>query len=288
MKRTLSDDISVLLLRHGYTVKSLSSGSFGLAARRDTDILLIKVLEDANSVSEEYTKAMARISSYIAAAPIIIAQKAGHYLEDGVVYSRFGVSTLNYNTFRSTLENDLPFVFSSNAGLTAAVVGVKLRQRREESGYSLGEVSRKVGVSQRMIAKYESGKADVSVAKAYSLYKLFGGNIFRKIDVFSLRKAATDPKKSAVAQKYSSLGFEADDISRVPFDVIAKKDREIILTEVGDKANPQLLPLQKLIEANTLVIFNRKKPKAMPALTKKEFLEYESAKELIKFLKEYE
>lgn len=288
MKRTLADEVNVLLLKHSFTVKSLSRGCFDIAARKDATILLIKILEDANSVSEDYTKAMERISSYIDAVPLIIAQKAGSSMEDGVVYSRFGVYTLSYSTFISALEHSLPFVLSSRAGLTAAVIGEKLRQKREEAGYSLGEISRKVGVSQRMISKYESGMADVSISKAYSLHRIFGSGIFRKIDIFQHGKNLSESKKSAVALKYSSLGFEADDIANVPFDVIAKKDKEIIFTEVGDKANPQLLPLQKLIEANTLVIFSKKKPKKMPALTRKEFLDYDSAGELIKFLKEFE
>ncbi|MAG15481.1 hypothetical protein CMO88_00295 [Candidatus Woesearchaeota archaeon] len=288
MKKTLIDDIGILLLKHGFTVKSLRSGSFDLVARKDITILLIKILEDANSISKEYAEAMRKVSGYIDAAPIVITKKAGSYLEDGVVYSRFGVYTLNRNTFQSTLENRFPFILSSKAGLTAAVVGEKLKQKREESGLSLGEISRKVGVSKRMISKYESGLADVSVNKAVSLYKMFGSGIFRKVDVFQSWKSFPELRKSTVAGKYTDLGFEADDTKKVPFDVIAKKDKEIILTEVGDKRNPQLQPLQKLIEADTLIIFKDKKPKKVPALTKKEFLNFDSAKELIKFLKEFE
>lgn len=288
MKATLVDGVGVLLLKHGFTVKSLTRGCFDLVARKDTSILLIKVLEDANSISFEYAEAMIQLSSYIDAAPIIIAKKAGSILEDGIVYSRFGVYTLSYETFRSTLDNKFPFILSNKAGLTAAVIGEKLRQKREEAGYSLGEVSRKVGVSKRMITKYESGVADVSVNKAHSLQRIFGRNIFRKIDIFGRAKAMPASGKSEFAEKYTELGFKADDTKKVPFDVIARKDKEIILTEIGEKTNPQLLPLQKLIEADTLIIFKKKKPKDMPALTKKEFLDFESAKELIKFLKEFE
>ena len=288
MKQGLIDEVGILLLKRGFTVKSLTRGCFDLVARKDITILLIKMLEDADSISEEYAIAMRKVSSYIDASPVIIAKTAGSYLEDGVVYSRFGVYTLNYHTFSSVLQNTLPFILSNRAGLTASVIGEKLKRKREESGYSLGEVSRKVGVSKRMIAKYESGLADVSVNKAYPLYKIFGSGIFRKINILESWKAVPESKKSEVAKKYANLGFEADDTKKVPFDVIARKGKEIILTEVGDKTNPQLLPLQKLIEADTLMIFKEKKPKKIPALTKKDFLDFESAKELIKFLKEFE
>ncbi|MBI2663862.1 helix-turn-helix domain-containing protein [Candidatus Woesearchaeota archaeon] len=288
MKKSLTDEIGILLLRKGFTVKSLLRGSFDLAARKGATILLIKVLEDANSITQETAEAMRKVSSYIDAAPITISKKAGGYLEDGVVYSRFGVYTLNYATFMNALENRFPFIMSSKAGLTASVIGEKLRQMREESGYSLGQLSRKVGVSKRMIAKYETGQADVSVNKAFTLHKIFGPAIFRQIAVFNSWKNFPGAKKSLVAEKYTHLGFEADDTKKVPFDVIARKDSEIILTEIGDKQNPQLQPLQKLLEADTLVIFKDKKPKKIAAMTKKEFMSYDSALELIKFVKEFE
>jgi len=74
----------------------------------------------------------------------------------------------------------------------------------------------------------------------------------------------------------------------IGMDVIAKKDKSIILTEVGDRSDPHLSAFRKLIDANTLAIFRKKKPKNIPALTKKEFMDFESAEELIKFLKEFE
>jgi hypothetical protein len=43
-----------------------------------------------------------------------------------------------------------------------------------------------------------------------------------------------------------------------------------------------------LLDAERLTIYKKKKPKDIPALTKKEFMEFEKASELIKFLKEFE
>jgi putative transcriptional regulator len=288
MKRTLLEDVSVMLLRHSFTVKSLTRSCFDLVGRKGSSILLIKALEDANSISEEYAAAMKHLSGYIDAAPLIVAEKAGALLEEGVVYSRFGVYTLNPGTFAEGLNKSLPFLMAGRAGLTAAIVGERLRQKREERGYSAGVLSRKMGVSRRMIDRYESGQSDVSMSKARALYRLFGSGIFRKVDVFRERQREQDDVHSDVAKKYGTLGFEAADTTKVPFDVIARREKDIIFTEVGDVANPQLLPLQKLIEAKLLVVFSKKKPKGVPALTKKEFLEMESASEILKFLKEFE
>ena len=296
------DEIGVLLLRHGYTVKSLTRTSFDIVARKESHVLLIKVLEDANSISGDYADSMKNLSSYIDAAPVIIAEKAGHALEDGVVYSRFGVYTFNYNTFSSCLENRFPIVISTKAGFAASVVGEKLKQHREEKGLSLGAMSRKVGVSKRMISKYESNIADVSLRSAIELNKLFGSGIFNKVDVFTVAKETISKNPSVIAKKYDELGFRAADTKKAPFDVVAKQGKELIFTDVEPfgamKLNPHLESLQQLLGADALVIFDKKSgtiggymqknKKKLPSLQKRDFLGMESARELIRFLREFE
>jgi len=56
---------------------------------------------------------------------------------------------------------------------------------------------------------------------------------------------------------------------------------------VGDKVHPDSLAVSKLIEADNLVIFSKKKPKDIAAITKEEFLDFEKSDELIKFLREF-
>lgn len=283
----LIDEAGIYLLKKGFIVKSLTRTCFDILARKETQILLIKVLTDANSITEEYADEMKKISSYIKASPLVIAEKAGNILEDNVVYARLGIFTLNFNTFKNSVENKFLFIKKTNAGLTASVSGDKLKELREKLGYSFNTLSKKLGVSPRMISKYENSGAEITIQKAYKLYDVFGGNVFNKINVFSEQKEIFSLPKSAITKKYNELGFETSETRKVPFDVIAKKEKEIILTEIGDKVNPQMRPLSKLIDANNLVIFKKKKPKNIPAMTKKEFMEFEKANELIKFLKEF-
>ena len=295
MKQTLLEKVSIHLLKKGYTIKSLTRTAFDIIARKEGQILLVKILEDADSISEEYTKEMKNISDYIGGSPLIISEKASGKLQDNIVYARFGIYCLNYNTFCASIDNKMPFIKRDHAGLKAQIVGDRLRQKMEEEGLSVGGLARKLGVSRKMIQRYEKGEAEITVNKALRLYDILGHSVFDKVDIFgassrSLTTSAQEKGKGDVARKYGDLGFEAAETKKVPFDVIARKDKEIILTEIGDKASPQLNSLSKLIEADKLVIFNKKKPKEkdIPALTKKEFLDFEKAKELIKFLKEFE
>ncbi|MCP3684917.1 MAG: helix-turn-helix domain-containing protein [bacterium] len=287
MKQDLLEEVCVYLLKKSFTVKSLTRSCFDILARRESHILLLKVLQDANSISEEAANEMKRISSYLGAAPIIIAEGAGNKLTNNVVYSRFGVHTLNFNTFSNCIENKFPIAKSTQAGITASIAGDRLREKMEELGYSLNDMSRKLGVSRRMILKYESG-SEVSLSKAEKMYTVFGGGIFNRINVFKEKMFTDKSPTSEITRKYDQLGFDAVKTKRAPFDVIAKRKREVILTEVGDKSNPNLTPVKRLLDADSLVIFRKKKPRNIPALTKKEFLEFQKSDQLIKFLKEFE
>ena len=161
MKQTLLDKINIFLLKKGFTIKNLTRTCFDVLARRNEQILLIKVLEDVNSISRQYAEEMISIASYINASPLIIAEKAGGKLEDNIVYSRFDMYTLNLNTFLNCINNKFPFIKRSQAGLTASIVGKKLKEKREELGYSLNALSKKLGVTSRMVMKYENENSEV-------------------------------------------------------------------------------------------------------------------------------
>ena len=287
MKQTLLDKLNIFLLKKGFTIKNLTRTCFDVLARRNEQILLIKVLEDANSISRQYTEEMIAIASYINASPLIIADKAGSKLEENIVYSRFDICTLNLNTFLSCVNNRFPFIKRSQAGLTASVVGKKLKERREELGYSLNALSKKIGVTSRMIIKYENENSEVTINRAMKLYDLFGENVFNEINVFTQQKQPESKFETEVSRKYIELGFDATETKKTPFDIIARKGNELILTEVSDRVNPQMQSLSKLLEADNLVIFHKKKPKNIPSMTKKEFMDFEKANELVKFLREF-
>lgn len=287
MKQTLLDKISIFLLKKGFTLKNLTRTCFDILARRTDQILLIKVLEDANSVSRQFTEEMIAVASYANASPLIIAEKAGSKLEDNIVYSRFGIYTLNLSTFSNCVNNMLPFIKRSHAGLTASVVGKKLKEKREELGYSLNALSKKLGVTSRMIIKYENENSEVTINRAMKIYDLFGHDVFNEVDVFVRHQQPESRFETEVSKKYVELGFEATETSKTPFDIIARKDNELILTEVSDKVDPQMQSLSRLLEADNLVIFQKKKPKNIPSMTKKEFMDFDKANELVRFLKEF-
>lgn len=287
MKKNLMEETSLTLLREGFTIKNVK-GCFDLLARKEERIILIKVIEDANSLNQESINEMKKVASYVDAIPLLVTEKSGNKLQDNIVYSRFGVFTINRVTFQNALQQKLPFIKSGKAGLIASVDGKKLRQKREEEEMSLKELSRNLGVSKRMITNYENYNSDIAIRKAWKLYDLFGTEVFRHIDIFSEMEKIVYNCVSDVGKKYSELGFNAVETKRNIFDIIAKKEKELILTTVGDNFNKELSSLSRLLDAESLIVFERKKPQIeIPKIAKEEFLELENEKELIKRIKEF-
>ena len=91
MKKSLIDQLSIFLLKQGYTVKVMPSGAFDILARKD-HIILIKALSDANSITKQAVDDMKKIAGLLDGSPLLVAEKAGPILQDNVVYSRFGLS----------------------------------------------------------------------------------------------------------------------------------------------------------------------------------------------------
>lgn len=282
MKDKLIEKINLELLGKGFTVKNINL-FFDILAKKQDKILLIKILEDANSVNERAAFEMRSLASFVDASALIISNKAGTELEDDVVYSRFGVLTINPETLSNCLENNLPFLKSTRAGLTASLNKNKLNELRED--FSLNDLASKLGVSRRMVVKYESG-ADINHKRILKIYEAFG-NIFSEINPLNIRTEIIENFSDEFGTKYSSLGFKVSNFSRAPFNLAAKKSDEIILTKIGDNFNEKLIELAEMLEVDDLVIFTKKKPKDIPALKKEEFLEIEKANELIKIVREF-
>jgi putative transcriptional regulator len=286
MQANLIESVCGLLQKQGFSVKALPRTALDIVARKGSTILVLKVLQDANSLSQHVAHEMKNVAGYVRAAPLIIAATAGDSLADDVVYRREGITTLSLGTFASSLRSEFPVVVRTRAGYTAQIDGNELRSLREEYGWSTSLLSRRLGVSKNMVAKYEQG-ASVREQVASRLADMFGETIFRHVDVFDQVPSTVSDYGNDYVQKYGELGFDAATLNHLPFDLIAKQRDELILTEIGDSASKMALDMSEMLEADNLVIFDRKKPKDVPALRKEEFLGFEQGKELVKFLKEF-
>lgn len=235
--------------------------SFDLAARRDATLLLIKILKNIDALDAEEAERLSELGRLFPAIVLVLGETSGaSSLQEGVVYTRYGVPIVSESTLREYLEKAVPpFLYASPGGTFARIDGERLRFLRQARGLSLGALAAIAGVSRRAIQLYEEGQgAEASVVERIETY--MDAPVVRPIDLFDRvarppprggarardengddeeeeprSRAPTrtgDPLLDGVFQQLDGIGLEVTVTVRAPFDALARA-REILLTGVG-------------------------------------------------------
>src|ERR1041385_3814202 len=114
----LIEQVRTTLARAGFAVSErcdLRPVSFDLVARRDKDLLILKVLGNVDALSEPIAQEMKVLCKFLAARPLLVGQRAGTgQLEPGVVYARHDIPIVTPDTLEQyVLHGDAPVVFAA-------------------------------------------------------------------------------------------------------------------------------------------------------------------------------
>jgi len=250
------DRIRAMLERAGFYVVATTGArpsSFDLIARRDATLLLVKALKNIDALDADEAARLKELGRLFPAVILVLGQRSGAaVLEEGVVYSRYGVPIVQEATLREYLEKALPpFLYASPGGIFARVDGERLRALRLARGLSLGALASIAGVSRRAIQLYEEGQgAEATVVERIEAH--FDEPLVRPLVIFDLpvraqRRTAESPAETAperplaptgdalrdgVFRQLDGLGLEVTVTVRAPFDALARA-QEILLTGVG-------------------------------------------------------
>jgi putative transcriptional regulator len=256
------EHLQQLLERAGFYVADthgVRPSSFDLAARRDSTLLLLKVLKNIDALDAEEASRILELGRLFPALALVIGQTSGaSELDAGVVYTRYGVPIINEETLQEYLDKALPpFMYASPGGTFARVDGERLRLLRQARGLSLGTLAGVAGVSRRAIQLYEEG-AGAELGVIERIESFFGEPIVRPIELFArpaaranpekppaegapsapppapTRKRARtgDPLRDGMLDQLDDLGLEVVVTVRAPFDAFTRTP-EILLASVG-------------------------------------------------------
>ncbi|MGB2581653.1 MAG: helix-turn-helix domain-containing protein, partial [Thermoplasmata archaeon] len=137
----------------------LRSVSFDVIARRDSHLLIFKVLSNIDSLSQSDSDDLRVLATTLGGSPIIIGlHSSAAELEEGILYSRFGLPILSEESFKELMLDGVPpLVYAAPGGLYVRIDGATLRRVREEKSISLGALAEAAGVSRKAIQMYEAG-----------------------------------------------------------------------------------------------------------------------------------
>jgi putative transcriptional regulator len=256
------EQVKQTLERAGFYVADthgVRPSSFDLAARRDSTLLLLKVLKNIDALDSEEAARILELGRLFPALALVIGQTSGaSRLDPGVVYTRYGVPIVSEETLQEYLDKAVPpFLYASPGGTFARVDGARLRILRQNRGLSLGTLAGIAGVSRRAIQLYEEG-AGAELGVIDRIETFLGEPIVRSIPLFEpARPAARPPPPGAdapatgpsaaeprrrprtgdalrdgVLDQLDGMGLEVTVTVRAPFDAFTRTP-EILLASVG-------------------------------------------------------
>ena len=242
---TLINTTRAILAKAGFDISAaltLRSVCFDVVARRDSQLLIIKVLSNVDAFARDNADEMKVLADALCASPMLIGERSSSGpLEPGIVYSRFGIPIMSNETLADHLLEEVPpFIFAAPGGLYVKLDKDMLKSIREERGISLGTLADVAGVSRRTIQMYESGMGAM-IDAALRIEEYLGLPIVEPIDPFEFKskersceeRSVTEQIDTFAVNQLCNLGFSVRPVIRSPFEAVSHNDRALMLTGVG-------------------------------------------------------
>lgn len=242
-------NIRASLAKAGFFVSdphNIRSISFDVIARRDRQLLIIKVLTNIDSLSSDDADQLRTLATALGGSPMVVGlHSSSGKLEQGILYSRFGLPIISESTFHEhVLEGVPPFVYAAPGGLYVRLDGELIRRIREERNISLGTLAEMAGVSRKAIQLYESGMGAM-IEIAAKIEEFLKEPIVMPLDPFYYspevaKTLQTFDKFSGfnrdVFEMLREVGYSVVPTIRCPFDALAKEDDLLLLAGIGENA----------------------------------------------------
>jgi putative transcriptional regulator len=254
MRGELIEAVRETLNRAGFLVSPpsrLRPMAFDLVARRDDDLLIVKVLTNVDSLDAEVARELRILAKVLDGCAVLVGERASsRELETGVVYARHDVPLVTLGTLEEhLLEGVPPLVYAAPGGFYVNIDGDRLTDLREDRELSLGELADVAGVSRRSISMYEEGMGAM-VDVAAELEEFLEAPIVEELDPFAVPRdheetrvpEAVDGGEAGLEREVfghmGRMGFQIVPVGRSPFHAISRPrdgaPQEMILTEIGD------------------------------------------------------
>ena len=302
----LLQQIENLLKSQGYKTSDIyEQGSFDIVARKNLLILLLKTFQNIDSINESNAHEMKQLANIFLASPIIIgARSRNGMLEEGVIYERYDIPTIGFDTLKNMiLYNEYPEILADRGGYFVKIDGSVIKQYREEYSLSLKDLADLAHVSRATMYKYENEIVRANTETAMILEEILNTKVTLDIDL--LKQPQPEDIKFSEGEDtidLSKLGYSVVSTNKSPFDAVAKmkssEKHSPLMANVEKNRTEKTLkrmavPLKDLSMVTTsepVFIINNEKIKesigTIPVIKSWELKEFENSKELLKMIRE--
>ncbi|MBC7081714.1 MAG: transcriptional regulator [Thermoplasmatales archaeon] len=297
MKEEIIRSTQMLLTRAGFycsQICKIRPSSFDFIARRDNLLLIIKILNNIDSISEDSAKEMISVARFLGALPIIVGDRTcSTFLEDDIVYFRYGVPILTIKTLENYVRGRPPVVCAAPGGFYVNIDGEVFSRLKREKGLSIGQLARIAGVSRKTIQMYEKGeRASVDVAERLASY--IGYDFIKPITLFEeVEKEEIETKeiKNEMLKLMEEIGAFIFPTYRSPFHAVSKLLDEIFIVGINDRRIFErariISNISKVTERRSVILAEKSNVKiieGVPIIEKDELRRVREPEELIGLL----
>lgn len=296
-------EIERLLISEGYKTSDIyDQGSFDIVARKNLLILLLKTFINIDSVNEENAHEMKQLANIFLASPIIIGAKSRNgILEEGVIYERYDIPTIGFETLKNMIiYNEYPEILADRGGYFVKIDGNVIKQYRDEYSLSLKDLADLAHVSRATMYKYENEIVRANAETAMILEEILNTKVTLDIDILKYNQEDQIQYHTIGegTEDLSKLGYGVVSTSKSPFDAVAKDKNSSLIANVEKNRSQKTLkrmaiPLKDLsmvTSSEPVFIINNEKIKesigTIPVIKSWELKEFERSQELLKLIRE--
>jgi len=305
----LLEHIRKMLTECGFAVSdpiTLKSIAFDLVARRDDELLVLKVLQNIDAFNKDDAGQMRTLADALdAKAAVIGLRSSSKKLDEGIVYSRFGIPIMSMGTLEEFLKEGVPpFVFAAPGGLYVKIDSDLLKQIRTQRNISLGTLAEIAGVSRKAIQMYEEGMGAV-IEVAMKIEEFLNEPLVMPLNPFEYShekgKAADamedhDRLHNEVFRMLETFGYSVQPMARCPFEAISSDEKIMILTGVErygpmlEKKADAVASVSRVVERRAVIFTDkdarRKSVHEMPLMSRRELAGAEDRKTILDIIRE--
>lgn len=245
-REDLINTTRAILAKAGYDISAplaLRSVCFDVVAKRDKDLLIIKILSNVDAFSRDNAEEMKILADALSASPLLVGERSSSgELEAGIVYSRFNIPILSNETLADHLLEEVPpFIFAAPGGLYVKLNNDLLKAIREDRGISLGTLAEVAGVSRRTIQMYESGMGAM-IDAAIRLEEYLDVPIIEPVNPFEYKSDSRTGKyeiqgndrrtDSIILNHLLDIGYSVTPVNKSPFEALSRDKDMIIVTSL--------------------------------------------------------
>ena len=264
--------------------------------------MLLKTFINIDSVNENNAREMKQLASIFLASPIIIGAKSRNgLLEEGVIYERYDIPTIGFETLKNMIiYNEYPEILADRGGYFVKIDGNVIKQYREDYSLSLKDLADLAHVSRATMYKYENEIVRANAETAMILEEILNTKVTLDIDIlkYNQEEQIQYHTTGEGAEDLSKLGYGVISTSKSPFDAVAKDENSSLIANVEKNRSQKTLkrmavPLKDLsmiTSSEPVFIINNDQIKeslgTIPVIKSWELKEFERSQELLKLIRE--